>query len=142
MKRIFIDSSVFFSAANSAGGHSRDLFMMAARGEIMLVVSDLVLAETRENLEESAPDFVPLLDLLLEVVPLELVRPTKSDVVAAARLVALKDAPILAAAKKAGVDLLVTLDKRHLLEKPELVRYAGVEIVTPKQAVDYLHDVD
>jgi predicted nucleic acid-binding protein len=50
----------------------------------------------------------------------------------------LKDAPILAAAKQAQVDLLVTLDKKHLLGKPELVAYLGKKIVTPKEAVNYL----
>ena len=56
----------------------------------------------------------------------------------AASHVALKDAPIVAAAKRAKVDLLVTLDKKHLLGKPELAEYAGVDIVTPQEAVGYL----
>jgi hypothetical protein len=40
------------------------------------------------------------------------------------------------------VDLLVTLDKKHLLEKPDLIQYAGIGIVTPKQAVEFIHEVD
>jgi predicted nucleic acid-binding protein len=102
MKRIFIDSSVFFSAAYSERGHSRNLFMMAARGEITLVVSNLVLAETRKNLEGSAPDVLPLLDVLLEVIPLEVVRPTKAEVSDAARHVTLKDAPSWPQRRKPG----------------------------------------
>jgi len=61
MKRIFVDSSVLFSAGNSSKGHARDLVNMAIRGEVVLVVSTL------------------------------------------------KDAPIVAAARKAKVDFLVTL---------------------------------
>lgn len=72
---------------------------------------------------------------------MEVLRPTKNEVVAAAQQVALKDAPILAAAKKARVDLLVTLDKQHLLGKPELARYAGIEIVTPKRAFELVRNV-
>jgi predicted nucleic acid-binding protein len=41
MTRVFIDSSVFFSAANSSRGHSRDLILMAVRGKIDLVLSRL-----------------------------------------------------------------------------------------------------
>jgi predicted nucleic acid-binding protein len=50
----------------------------------------------------------------------------------------LKDAPIIAAAKKGRTDYLVTLDKKHLLEKPELVKFAGIPIVTPKEAFEIL----
>jgi hypothetical protein len=57
---------------------------------------------------------------------------------AAAERVALKDAPIEAAACKAKVDLLVTLDKKHLLGKPALAKYVGAEIVAPKEAVKRL----
>jgi predicted nucleic acid-binding protein len=44
--------SVFFSAVYSAKGHSRDLLLMAAREEITLVVSQLVIDETRRNISE------------------------------------------------------------------------------------------
>ncbi|MDD2695891.1 MAG: hypothetical protein PHD58_08195, partial [Anaerolineales bacterium] len=57
------------------------------------------------------------------------------EVLSAAKQVALKDAPIVAAAKKGEVDLLVTLDKKHLLEKPALAKFVGAEIVTPKEAI-------
>ena len=141
MKRIFIDSSVLFSAAYSSKGHSRDLILMAARGEINLVLSQFVLTETRRNLAEEAPDAVVWLELLLITLPYELVRPSKEEVLESAIHVALKDAPIVAAARKAKVDLLVTMDQKHLLGKPELANYAGVEIVTPKEAVAILRSI-
>jgi predicted nucleic acid-binding protein len=127
---------VLFSAAYSSRGHARDLIIMAAREEVILVVSPLVLEETRRNLGESAPETVGLFDLLVQTIPFEIVQPTKEEVLEAARVVVLKDAPILAAAKTSRVDLLVTLDRKHLLDKPMLVQYLGVKIVTPKTAVD------
>ena len=57
---------------------------------------------------------------------------------AAARRVAAKDAPIVAAARKARVDMLVTLDKKHLLGRPELAQYVRADIVTPKEAMAHL----
>ena len=142
MKRIFIDSSVLFSAAYSSKGHSRDLILMAARGEIDLVLSQFVLTETKRNLTEEAPDALVWLDLLLIALPFELVQPLKEEVLEAAKYVALKDAPIVAAAKKAKVDLLITMDQKHLLGKPELADFAGVEIVTPKEAVAILRSIN
>ena len=114
MKRLFIDSSVLFSAAYSASGHARDLIVMATREEVILVVSPLVLEETRRNLEESAPEIVPLFDLLVQSIPFEIIQPTKEKVLEAARVVVLKDAPIVAAAKSSRADLLVTLGQETL----------------------------
>lgn len=138
MTLIFLDASVIFSACYSTRGHSHDLILMALRGEYDLVSSRLVVEETRRNLAKTSEEYVLFLDFVLETTPIEFVRPTKRQVLAAKRHVALKDAPIIAAAKRAKVDLLVTLDKKHLLGKPELSEYAGVDIVTPQEAVGYL----
>jgi len=137
MKRVFIDSSVFFSAAYSEKGASRELLLMGARGEVILVLSSLVLEETRRNLSEVSPDLAMLFDLIVDAIPFELIQPTKDEVVLAAKMVEIKDAPILAAARKAGADLLVTLDKKHLLGKPELVKFVGMPIVVPGEAITH-----
>jgi predicted nucleic acid-binding protein len=44
----------------------------------------------------------------------------------------------LAAARKAKVDYLVTLDKKHLLDKPELAQYARTLIAAPQEVVQSL----
>ena len=41
--------------------------------------------------------------------------PSPAEIQAAALVIHIKDAPILAAAKKAQVDFLITLDKKHFL---------------------------
>jgi len=135
MIRVFLDSSVLFSAAYSSRGHSRDLVIMAAREEFTAVISHIVVDEVRRNLIEIDPELAVYLDLVLEAIPFEFVRPSRQDVVGAAKHVALKDAPIVAAAKRRKVDLLVTLDKKHLLGKPALAKFVGAEIVTPKEAI-------
>lgn len=135
MTRVFIDSSVFFSAAYSSRGHARDLIMMALRGEVDLVLSKLVIEETRRNLASNMPDSLSFMEFILESVPYEIVQPLKEQVLEAGKYTALKDAPIAAAAKGANVEMLVTLDRKHLLGKPNLVRYVGSDIITPKEAV-------
>jgi predicted nucleic acid-binding protein len=138
MKRLFIDSSVLYSAAYSSKGHSRDLLLMAVREEIILVVSQVVLIETRRNLEENGTELAILFDLLVETIPFEIVNPTQEEVIEAAKTVVPKDAPILAAARRAEIDLLVTLDRKHFLGKPELVDYINARIMTPGETVDFL----
>ena len=138
MTRVFIDSSVFFSAAYSSRGHSRDLILMALGGEVDLVLSRLVLEETRRALTETAPRSLFFLEFVLESVPYEIVRPSKRQVLKAAEYTAFKDAPIAAAAKMAKVELLVTLDRKHLLGRPDLARHIGADIVTPREVMERL----
>ena len=139
MKRVFLDSSVLFSALYSSRGFSRDLLLAAARGEMILVMSQDVADETRRNLVEHAPDATHLLwDYFFSTIAMEYVNPTQRQVRAAARHVAAKDAPIVAAARKAKVDMLVTLDKKHLLGKPGLAKYVRADIITPGEAMTRL----
>ena len=129
--RLFIDSSVLFAAAYSTRGHAHDLIQMGIRGQVTLVISRLVLEETRRNLAASAPEGLPALERLLDNLSVEIVQPSKEEVLAAAEHTALKDAPILAAARAGNVDILVTLDRKHLLGKPNHEAYAQVLIRTP-----------
>lgn len=138
MIRLFLDSSVLFSAAYSAKGHSRDLLIMAAREEITIVTSKLVIEEVRRNLESYSKEAALYFDLITASIPFSFVRPTKRQVLVAARYVAFKDAPIAAAARKAKVDLLVTLDKKHLLHNPEVSKFCRMPVVTPKDAVEFI----
>jgi predicted nucleic acid-binding protein len=135
MIRVFLDSSVLFSAAYSSRGHSRDLLNLAIQGEIGIVISDLVIEETRRNLAKSAPETEAFLDLILDLLPLEYEKPTKREILKAAEVVALKDAAIVAGAKKADVDLLVSLDKKHLLGNTQIGEILGVEVERPQEAV-------
>lgn len=134
MKRLFIDSSVLFSAAYSSRGKARNIILMAARKELTAVISKLVINESRRNMIEKAPEKIHFLETIIDNIPFEITRPTKREVLAAAKYAEFKDAPIIAAAKKTKVDFLVTLDKKHLLGKPELAKYISAEIVTPKEA--------
>ena len=142
MRRLFFDSSALFAAAYSRTGHARDLILMAVRGEITLVVSQLVLDETRRNLAESTPERLIILDYITAGIPFEIVKPTKREVIAAARRVVLKDSPIIAAARKARMDYLVSLDKKHLRGRPELAEHVRAPILTPQEAFERLTQPD
>ena len=137
MIRFFVDASVLFSAAYSAKGYSRDFINLAAAGEpqVRLVVSDDVLEETRRNLAYNKPEKLDVLERLLSAVPFEVVNPARRSVVGAARRVAIQDAPIVAAARKAKVDALVTFDEKHLLRNAALPGYVRAPILRPQQAM-------
>ncbi len=136
MTRAFVDASVLFAAAKSETGASREIIRLAIQGEVRLVASQFVLEEVRRNLKAKAPEAVAALDDFLNAVSFELVRPTKFEVEAAMKYVAAKDAPIIAAAKRAQVDFLVSLDRRHIVGVPEVEKRSGLNIVLPAELLE------
>jgi predicted nucleic acid-binding protein len=133
MIRAFVDASVLFAASLSPTGASREIIRQAVRGQVTLVASKLVYEEVEKNLADKAPEALPAFRQFLATVPFETVRPTKRQVLQAARYSALKDAPIVAAAKRARVDYLVSLDRRHLVGVPEVAQRSGLRIVLPSE---------
>jgi len=112
---------------------------MAIRGELRMVVSQDVLDETIRNLERKIPHKVPALMQLLDMLDLEVIGdPTPLEVKSAEAYVVRKDAPILAAARKARVAFFVTLDRKHILENPTLAVYTRIPIGTPQEALIFL----
>ena len=131
MTKVFVDSSVLFSACYSSTGASREIIRKAISREIKLVISKHIIEEVERNLEKDAPYVIPTFQQFLSLVPFKVVRPTKQEVEKATNCVALKDAPILAAARQAKADYLVSLDTHHLVGVPKVVDCAEVEIVLP-----------
>jgi len=140
MIRVFIDSSVLIAASYSPTGASHEIIRQAIRGIISLVVSKLVLEETRRNLAIKAPETLPAFQQFLDIVSFEIVRPTMRQVLQAAQYTALKDAPIVAAAKRARVDYLISLDRRHLVGVPEIAQRSGLKIMLPQQLLEELRN--
>ncbi len=142
MNRVFVDASVFYSACLSATGASREILLRGLRQQLVLVVSDVVREETERNLSHDHPEVLPLLTAFWDLVPFEIVSPTTGQVEAAAVYTKLKDAPIVAAAKAAGIDYLVSLDRKDLVDNADVVRESGLAIVLPGQLMIILRQQD
>ena len=136
--RIFIDANVFYAAIYSSTGASRQIILMGIRGEVTLVVSRLILEEVERNLTKKTPETLPLFRQFVDAVPFEIVEPTRREVLEAIEYVVLKDAPVVAAARRAKVDYLVSLDRKHLVGKPVIEDRSGLKIVLPEQMLSLL----
>lgn len=137
--RLFFDASALFAAAYSSTGGARELLRLAIQGRVLVLVSQEVLEETIRNLVRKAPEKVAAYKELLVLLDLEVVcSPTRAEVSEAEEHVAQKDAPIIAAVKKSQVDFFVNLDKKHLLDRPNLAIYTSTIIGTPQEALEYL----
>jgi predicted nucleic acid-binding protein len=111
---------------------ARDLIAAAFRGEYTLTISALVLEETERNLTRKAAAAVPVFQFLKAVLAPLVATPPIELVQQVATVVEVKDAPIVAAALHAGVDCLVSYDRKHLLSQAEVImaRY-GLIVTTP-----------
>ena len=139
---VFVDSSVLFAAAYSFTGSAHHLMLAAIRGQVSLVLSDYVLAETERNLLASAPQAHAAFIRFRASLPYQLSFPTPSLVIETMGVVVAKDAPIIAAARAVGVSLVATYDRKDLLSKRGEIHEAfGITVATPKEILAGLDDV-
>jgi len=111
--RLFLDANVLFTAAYSPEGRSAALFALAGSGMCSLVSSRHAIDEACRNLALKAPSAISAIEQLVAL--LEVAPEAGPGIVAWAVRQGLppNDAPILAAAVAARVDLLVTGDRSH-----------------------------
>jgi len=108
--KAFLDANVLFSAALGGEGFGL-LWGLAERGAVELVTSSYCYLEARVNLERKAPAAIGRLGERMRVVGL--VGPGAEHAAWAVALLTEKDAAVLAAARAAGADVLLTGDLRH-----------------------------
>lgn len=128
--RVFVDSSVLFTAVNSLSGGSAKLFTLKRS---RLLVSRVVLTEVERNVRQKLRSYH--LDRFFELVKqLSVVSglPDRSLVRRAKGVIAEKDTVILAEAKRVGADYLVTLDRKHFLTEKVMAFLWPKRAVTPK----------
>lgn len=130
MKKAFLDSSVLFTAVNSPTGGSAKLFTLK---RIELVTSKLVLTEVERNVREKLENY-HLRRFFLLVKKLEIIeqKPDLKLIQRAQKVIAKKDAVILAEAKKAKADFLITLDRKHFFAPTVINFLKPKKIFTPK----------
>jgi predicted nucleic acid-binding protein len=140
--RAFIDASVLFAAAYSSTGASREIIRYALRGQVTLIISEFVLEEAERNLASKVPAAVDIFRQLIQAIPFEVSEPTAEEVRQAEAYTAHKDAPVIAAARRAQTGYLVSLDRRHLVGLPELAARSGLQIVLPEQFLQALRQAE
>lgn len=136
MKSVFVDSSVFFTAANSPTGGSAKLFTFK---NIKLVVSPVVLTETERNVRHKLQPYH--LERFFKLVAKTQILDQKPDldlIKRAKKVISEKDSVILSEAKLAECDFLVTLDKKDFLNE-KVARFLKPKIaLTPKDLIELL----
>ena len=139
--KIFLDTSVLFSAVLSPTGGARKLFHLAEAGLLQLIVGPAVLREADEVVRRKAPVSLPLFAQLLEAGQVEICSaPTPRQIESARSLVTyIPDARVLAEAIRAEVDWFVTHDKEHFLKAKSSIKLP-FELGTPGDLLQRFKD--
>jgi putative PIN family toxin of toxin-antitoxin system len=132
--KVFLDSSIVISAVLSDKGGSFRLFNEAQNKHLIIYISDFVLEEVVSVLKLKYPLKLNSLENLLSSTPFVLAKDPSQDLIEEMAMLISDffDAPILAATKKAKVDFLITLDKKHFLTK-KVKENVKFKVLTPKE---------
>ena len=134
LKTVFLDSSVLFTAVNSPTGGSSKLFTLK---NIRLLASPIILTETERNVTKKLHKY-HLDRFFMLTDKLKVIEQLSSDkhIEAAKKVIVEKDAVILAEAKSAKTDFLVTLDRKHFLTAKVSTFIKPQKVLTPKELIE------
>lgn len=133
--RVFLDTNVVISGLLSRTGASAAILDLSEAEEIMAVVSRQVLVEADRVFTAKFPQLLERYRKFIKNLgPLLADDPSMREVEASKKIIDATDAPILAAAKREGVNYLVTLNTRHF--HTEKVRaFLSCPILTPSEFI-------
>ena len=135
MRRIFLDSNILIAGAYSRRGASRAILLLGEAGLFRIVVSRQVIDEAERNLREKLPAGLPKFAEILALLEMEIVPDPGMAIVAPyLSLIEDKDAPILAAAREAGVERLISLNTSDFT--PAIGEKVGIAIQTPAEFIN------
>jgi predicted nucleic acid-binding protein len=114
--KVFLDSSLIVAGIGSETGASGVVLDLCEAELVLPVISKQVVVEIDRAVSAKLPHLTGRLrNFLLSLRPILVEDFSLEHVNEALQQVHAKDASILAAAKEAGVDYLVTLDRKHFL---------------------------
>lgn len=117
MMRVFLDAACWMAAAGNEFGGSMRILRLAQAGLFIIVVTELVLVEAERNMRDKMPAeaFQRYMDMQGMLRP-EIIEPTTPEEnLQWQDIITEKDCHVLAGAYKARADVLVTLDRKHIL---------------------------
>ena len=129
--KVFLYTSALIAGVVSPTGAAREVLRLGEARVVDLVVSRQVITEADRNLSAKLPDVLPdYRALLIQLAPLIVEDPPPHVVKEATRVIHQKDAPILAAAREAEVDYLVSWNTRHF-QTGAVRAFVRFPVVTP-----------
>jgi predicted nucleic acid-binding protein len=137
---LFLDSSALFAGIASSTGAARVLLLLAETQHITITISEQVVVETERAIARKAPKALDDLRQAILASKAQIVHdPAPEEVRAQRNLISHPaDIPIVMAAMRIQADYLVTLNRKHFIDDPEVARQSGLRIGTPGEALEWV----
>ncbi|MDI6883279.1 MAG: hypothetical protein QMC93_02270 [Patescibacteria group bacterium] len=136
MKRVFLDANVFFAGARSPKGGSGFVLELAKKGKLEIITVNQALFEAEQNILKKLGLFYlnchyqNLLEIKPKIQSIEFL--TLKEIAKLRKIIPAKDIPILLGAILSNSQVLITLDRKHFLEKEKLKKLKfPFEILNP-----------
>jgi hypothetical protein len=139
---LFFDSSALFAGVVSASGASRALLLLAEAGLVSITVSEQVVAVTERAIARKMPRALPDYREALRATGLRIVgNPSLNEIEAHRNIISHQaDVPIVVAATQVKADYLVTLNRRHFVDDPNVAARSGLRIGMPGDALAWVRE--
>lgn len=137
---LFFDSSALIAGIASPTGGARALLDLGEAGVVTILVSDQVMAETKRVIARKLPGYVLIAEQLIRSAGIRILRDPQPVELEPYRdlITHTADLPILVSAIKAQAGFLVTLNRRHFVDDPEVAHKAKLRIGTPGDALAWV----
>lgn len=135
--QLFLDSSVILAAIGSQTGGSSHLFFLQLTKKVKIVSSKLAMWEVEKNARKKFSEIhLERFFMLGKQILILPEYPNDKLIKKAEQIIVVKDAPILADSKSSKSDILVTLDKRDMLQ-PKVYKFMHpIKVMTPKEVIE------
>ena len=139
--KVFLDSNVFISGLYSEKGGPGIILDHFIAGKIVIIISQRVLNEVIEVLQEKLQKMLPFLQEFLLSYPPEIIKDAKPENIKKwSGLVNEDDAMILESAMSCEPDYFITGDK-HFFNNPLIEKRSGLKILRPENFVNILKKI-
>ena len=141
---LFFDSSALFAGVVSARGAARALLRFAESQLITITISEQVIVETERAVARKVPRSLPAFRETLRSTGLRIVRDPLPEQLGADEyrdIIAHRaDLPIIVAAMRSRTDYLVTHNRHHFMDDPDVAERSGLRIGTPGDALAWVRE--
>lgn len=134
--KILLDASVILAALGSKTGGSMVVLKLVKAGKLQAVVSETIIEEVKRNAAKTNSSLEDVDKLIISYNIEIFSAPSSENVDKYIGQTGEKDVHVLASAVELKADMIITLDKKHLLILQDKIK--TFKIVAPRQLIEIL----